>query len=42
VEALAIILGIMLLGALIWTIRVLWYALSGRYEIDQRLDALTK
>jgi hypothetical protein len=42
VEALAIVAGILLIGAFLWTGRVLWYALSGEYEIDQRLNSIGK
>ncbi len=38
-EALVIVCGIFIFGAFIWTGRVLWYTLSGQYEIDQRLKA---
>jgi hypothetical protein len=42
VDALAVVAGILLIGAFLWTGRVLWYALSGQYEIDQRLDSIGK
>jgi hypothetical protein len=42
VEALTVLAGIFLVGALLWTGRVLWYALSGQYEIDQRLNSIGK
>ena len=41
-EALVVVCGVFISGAFIWSARVLWYALSGQYEIDQRLNAIRK
>ena len=42
VDALVVVVGIFLIGAVLWTGRVLWYALSGQYEIDRRLNSIGK
>ena len=41
-QLLLAVCGIFLLGAFTWTVRVLWYAHSGHYEIDKRLKALER
>ncbi len=41
-NALVVVAGVFLIAAILWTIRVLMYALSGRYEIDQRLNSIRK
>jgi hypothetical protein len=42
VEAVAVIAGVFVIASFAWTARVLWYAWSGEYELDQRLKAITK
>lgn len=41
-EALVIGAGFIVVALLVWNIRVIWYAYSGEYEIDQRLKAISK
>ena len=39
---LGILSGVLILAGFVWTARVVWYALSGQFEIDQRLSSLSK
>ena len=37
---LEIAFGVFIVVGLLWTARVIWYAKSGQYELDQRLSSI--
>ncbi len=39
---LALVLAVILVGLTGWTAYLIWYAKSGRYELDRRVDAASK
>jgi hypothetical protein len=34
--------GVLVFAGFLWTARVIWYALSGQFDIDQRLSSISK